>query len=409
MQCKPQNYIFIIVMFWVMSVSTSLAWNMFQLERSVEREHVKTAKAFSQQILITRGWNSSHGGLYIRVTEKLPPNPFLHISNRDIETTDGTRLTLINPPLMTSLISEISQEQGLTNFRLTSLKPINPDNAPLPWEKTALQSFERKHNKEYFFSNQEENKVVFHYISSLIITKECLHCHRPQDYQEGDLRGGLSISFPVNKKRISALVFSHFFMLFFGVVLIAGFGKKIVQLTETLRTQSNVDCLTKIANRKCFDETLHREWLLSRRIKTPLSLILCDIDHFKQYNDTYGHQAGDSCLQLVAKAMSATVNRPTDLVARYGGEEFIVVLPEVSVEGARGIAELLRVSVENLQVTHKSSEIAGYVTVSIGVSTASPSIFSAKELIKHADKALYVSKQNGKNCITHAIDLEKQS
>lgn len=408
MQCEPIKYIVIIVMFWVVSVSASLAWNMFQLERSAELDHVKTAKAFSQQVLITRGWNASHGGLYLRVTEKLPPNPFLRISNRDIETTDGIQLTLINPPLMTRLISEFAPKLGLTNFHLTSLKPINPNNVPLPWEKTALQNFEKKQGKEYFFSVQENSTVVFHYIGPLVITKECLQCHKQQGYQEGDLRGGLSVSFPVNKKRTSALVFSHIFMLLFGVLLIAGFGRKIVRLTETLRKQSNIDCLTKIANRKCFDETLHREWLLSQRMKTSLSLILCDIDHFKQYNDTYGHQAGDSCLQQVAHALRTTVNRPADLVARYGGEEFVVVLPEISVEEARGIAELLRVAVENLQVLHKSSEMADYVTVSLGVATASSTILSTKELIKQADKALYASKQNGKNCIAHANDFEEQ-
>ncbi len=404
MQLEPKKYILIIVILWVVSVSASLCWNLFQLDRSAEINNVKRAKAFFQQVLITRGWSASHGGLYLRVSEQLPPNPFLHVPDRDIETTDGVQLTLINPALMTRMISELAEKQGLTNFHLTSLQLINPGNAPLPWEKIALQDFEKGKSQEYFFTRQENDSEVFHYIASLYVSQECLQCHKQQGYKIGDVRGGLTVSFPINKKSISTLVLSHCFMLLFGALLIVGFGNKIVRLTETLKKQSNIDGLTRIANRGYFDQILHREWLCSRRKKTTLSLILCDIDHFKLYNDTYGHQAGDSCLKQVAQALNTSTNRPADLVARYGGEEFVVILPETSAKGAGDVAERMRTAVENLQVAHSTSETAECVTISLGVATTTSSVATEKELIKQADKALYASKRNGRNRITHADD-----
>jgi diguanylate cyclase (GGDEF)-like protein len=406
MQLEPRRYIFIVVMFWVVSIFASLSWNLYQTKRSAEVEHIKKAQAFVQQILITRAWNATHGGLYLHISETLQPNPYLQVPNRDIETTDGALLTLVNPAFMTRMISEMTREQGQVQFHLTSLNPINPGNEPSMWERTALQNFESKQETEYFFSKQEDTAEYFSYMVPLITKKACLKCHEKQGYREGDIRGGVSVTFPINKKKTNALIISHLFILCSGVLLIAGFGNRLVRLTKTLEKQSNIDGLTQIANRKYFDETLHREWLRSRRMKTSLSLIMCDIDHFKLYNDTYGHQDGDSCLKRVAQVLHDTVNRPADLVARYGGEEFVVILPETSDEGARVIAELMQAAVENLKVPHSASKTADCLTISLGVSTMAPSeVLAERELVGHADKALYASKKNGRNISTHADDV----
>lgn len=144
---------------------------------------------------------------------------------------------------------------------------------------------------------------------------------------EGDIRGGISVTYPVSFRTGRLLVFSHLVMAFAGILIIFGFGSRLTNAMEVLRHQSQVDGLTQISNRRNFEEFLHREWLRNRRLKTPLSLILCDIDCFKLYNDTYGHQAGDACLKQVANCLKGTIKRPADLVARYGGEEFVIVLP----------------------------------------------------------------------------------
>ncbi|MBT5028250.1 MAG: diguanylate cyclase [Nitrospinaceae bacterium] len=170
------------------------------------------------------------------------------------------------------------------------------------------------------------------------------------------------------------------------------------QLEEKLQRLSIIDGLTEIDNRRSFDETLDKEWKRAMRDQIPLSLILMDIDCFKLYNDTYGHQAGDTCLKQVAATLKHYVQRPADLVARYGGEEFVVVLPETSAEGALNMAENLRLGIEGLKVEHDKNSASPYVTVSMGVSTLIPTReILCETIIANADKALYQAKENGRN------------
>lgn len=157
------------------------------------------------------------------------------------------------------------------------------------------------------------------------------------------------------------------------------------------------DSLTQIANRHCFDRVLEKEWTRLMRSQDQLSLILCDIDSFKLYNDTYGHQAGDHCLHQVAQAIKAGVKRPADLVARYGGEEFAVILPATPLEGALRVAEEIRVRVRALGISHAES-VYGCVTLSLGVATVIPNTsLSIPILIGAADEALYRAKATGRD------------
>ena len=134
------------------------------------------------------------------------------------------------------------------------------------------------------------------------------------------------------------------------------------------------------------------------RQKRPLSLVMCDIDHFKLYNDTYGHQQGDKCLTQVATAIKESVNRPGDLVARYGGEEFCIILPETDQQGAKQIAEVIRKNVVGLDLEHTSSKVASVITLSLGVASILPDRDSQPSLlIEAADRALYQAKGNGRN------------
>lgn len=167
---------------------------------------------------------------------------------------------------------------------------------------------------------------------------------------------------------------------------------------QELQCLANLDSLTQVANRRRFDEHLSREWRRLAREKAPISLILCDIDYFKPYNDRYGHQAGDDCLKQVAQAIKSVLKRPADLVARYGGEEFVVILPNTSAEGATQIAESIQMDLEMLEIPHAQSEVSSYVTVSLGISSQVPNPdFSVEFLIAAADKALYAAKKQGRN------------
>ena len=147
-----------------------------------------------------------------------------------------------------------------------------------------------------------------------------------------------------------------------------------------------------------FQEFFNREWRRMIREQSPLAVILCDIDYFKNYNDHFGHQAGDNCLRKVAQAISDVVQRAADLVARYGGEEFVVILPNIEESGALKVAETIRQNVEKLQLEHSQSSISNFVTLSLGVACTIPNENNSPELLlATADKALYQAKQQGRN------------
>ena len=157
------------------------------------------------------------------------------------------------------------------------------------------------------------------------------------------------------------------------------------------------DPLTGLANRRNFDVTLPREFESAKREKDPLSLIMCDIDYFKCYNDKYGHVAGDECLKKVANAIVSLSQRPTDLVCRYGGEEFAVILPRTELQGGLLVAEKIRAAVMAEQIPHQSSRVNGCVSLSLGLATYKGQFKSTAELMEAADNALYRSKERGRN------------
>ena len=164
-----------------------------------------------------------------------------------------------------------------------------------------------------------------------------------------------------------------------------------------LEQLSRSDPLTGLPNRRCFDETEHVEFRRAQRSGLPLSLLLCDVDFFKRYNDTYGHAQGDLCLQQVATALQQVVVRPGDLVARIGGEEFAVLLPAADLSGAGKMAERLRRAVTALGIAHTGSEAAGHVTLSIGYASLTADTPDFATLMEMADRALYRAKSQGRN------------
>ncbi len=175
-------------------------------------------------------------------------------------------------------------------------------------------------------------------------------------------------------------------------------AQRLAEANRQLERLATHDVLTGIANRRFFNEFLHNEWRQALRNPQPFSVIMIDIDCFKAYNDTYGHQAGDGCLTVVASALQHVVKRPKDLLARYGGEEFVVVLPDTGSDGALLLAENMRMTVACLGIRHEASSAGTNITVSIGIATTTPDRESSPEaLIAAADKALYRAKAEGRN------------
>jgi diguanylate cyclase (GGDEF)-like protein len=179
--------------------------------------------------------------------------------------------------------------------------------------------------------------------------------------------------------------------------------RKLNAANQELMRLSAVDGLTGVNNRRMFDAALAREWHRSMRRSTELAVVMCDVDFFKRFNDTYGHQAGDDCLKQVAATLTRTMGRSGDLLARYGGEEFSVILPDTDLEGAAFVAESMRYGVAELQIPHAGSS-HGEVTISAGIAACVAHADNTPEALLHAaDQALYQAKQAGRNQVCHAI------
>jgi|TARA_R100000687_G_scaffold25592_3_gene21941 diguanylate cyclase (GGDEF)-like protein/PAS domain S-box-containing protein len=179
--------------------------------------------------------------------------------------------------------------------------------------------------------------------------------------------------------------------------------QELIKLQKELEELSFKDGLTGVANRRMFDSVIETEWLKARQNKQPLSLIIIDIDFFKEYNDFYGHLQGDDCLKQVAETLNNVKARSRDFFGRFGGEEFIMLLPEADENAAWSIAERCRQALFKKQIPHEQSKVSQLLTISLGVSTMIPSHDDEhNELISRADKQLYQAKQKGRNCIQSA-------
>ncbi|MEZ4485808.1 MAG: diguanylate cyclase [Syntrophotaleaceae bacterium] len=175
--------------------------------------------------------------------------------------------------------------------------------------------------------------------------------------------------------------------------------KELAEANRLLEIQNNTDSLTNIGNRRLFDQMLVQEWNRGQRSGTPLALIMMDIDHFKRFNDLYGHLAGDACLQALAKGLAESGRRAGELVARYGGEEFAILLPGMDKQAALETAKHIHQLVLSLAIPHANSSY-GMVTASLGVASLQPSNQHLPvELVRQADAALYRAKMAGRNCI----------
>jgi diguanylate cyclase (GGDEF)-like protein/PAS domain S-box-containing protein len=176
------------------------------------------------------------------------------------------------------------------------------------------------------------------------------------------------------------------------------------QSEDALQRAAMLDPVTKIANRRQFDAFLDKEWQRAVRNAQPLSLVVLDVDHFKQYNDTFGHAAGDACLQKVAQALQEHAMRPTDLAARYGGEEFVLLFAETPAENAARLAEMIRAAVEALKMPNPRSTASRWLTVSVGVATIVPSqLDQIENLFVCADRAMYAAKAGGRNRVERTL------
>ena len=509
-----------------------------------QKQLLQEAIAHFDNMVDTRSWNALYGGVYVKPIPGLEPNPYLR--DNTLKTHNGEQLIKINPAWMTRQISEIANKKRNYYYRITSLKPLNPNNEPDKFEREALTYFEDSKNKtESYYYRFNESGQEFDFMGKLYVEKSCLKCHAKQDYKEGDVRGGIRVSIPTTlyqqeveliemettKRNIILVILSiiiiAFFIWFVEVIygrqqekerkqLLFDMGERIKELqcmygiTEIIQSDAKMeevlaqavkiiptgwhhsesarariilddeiyvesyfeltewvqssdlvvhnqirgsvevyylqefprrdcgpfsrqeqelinniasalneaiarkqaeiklrhlathDSLTGLLNRKMFEQKVSHEIARAVRYNHPLSILMLDIDHFKQVNDTYGHSAGDAVLKSFARILQQAV-RETDSIARYGGEEFVIILPETSTTVAMELAERMRLRVaEHPVMVDENTQLN--ITVSIGIANFPEHAQNRSTLVDAADQAMYNAKEAGRNLVKIALE-----
>lgn len=399
-----RHYVSVSVVGWIGLLLLSAMWNIWQTQRAQEEQHLHVARSFFGLIVTMREWNALMGGVYAPISEHLQPNPYLDVPRRELYPPGGPVLTRVNPAYMTRLIAALAQEKQGVQFHITSLEPVNPNNRATAWETEALLTFEQQASE---FSRWDRQAATFSYMAPLVTQEPCLVCHAKDGYELGDIRGGISITFAAPPINLWPILLSHSIITVVGLVAIRLAGQKLTQAFRELELRSQLDGLTYVFNRGYFDARLRQEFSQAQRHAAPYAIILADVDHFKAYNDLYGHPAGDSCLQTIARTLKLLVRQTDGIVARYGGEEFVFILPNTTPSVAHAFAERVRLAVEALAMRNPGG--GGNVTLSLGVATWEVGDRSAKALLDRADRALYAAKQGGRNQVVYAHECESES
>jgi hypothetical protein len=235
---------------WGLAVLSALAWNSYDQNQAQKKLAFQTARAFFQQVVVTRLWNAGHGGVYVAVTQETQPNKYLEDPLRDLTTSESIQLTKINPAYMTRQISEISlQSKNGIQFHITSLNPIRPDNKATQWEKEWLETFEQGVKEQGSFIT-ENGEPSFRYMAPLTVGNNCLSCHAKQGYKEGDIRGGISITLPNFSQNINmVLVITYGLCAVFGIGLIVISGR-IIETQHQRLQQTNKSLENEILERQ---------------------------------------------------------------------------------------------------------------------------------------------------------------
>jgi len=418
--------------FWGVIASVLYLFNQQTLDEAAHEMARLRGEAVFQLVQTMRHWNAEHGGVYVPVTLTTPVNPYLDAEEKVIYSPTGRALTLLNPAYMTRQLADRLRGSDL-EIQLTSLNLFNPDNAADLWEAEALDLFLQTGQLEYVSIDNSS----FRYIAAMQIEPNCLPCHQAYGYELGDLRGGLSVSFPKHQVLDLAARLQHDSFVIHLIAFLAlslsgclslyGFRQLILGLdTEKQQREAIIQMRTselreEVAQRKASQEQLHylahhdeltgasnRRWFfekLNSYIERhgsetgEFGVLMLDIDHFKRINDTYGHDTGDRVLIWFVSCVESLL-RYDDLLGRVGGEEFMVLLPHSNTETALEIAERIRAGVAANPVELDLSVIP--VSISVGVAVAEVSGVCTAELVRAADKALYEAKQGGRNRVVLA-------
>ena len=331
-----------------------------------------------------------------------------------------------NPATYTIELGQLlSNESEGVLFRLYSDYPFpNRTETGGPqdsFQREALEYLNENPQGAFYRSEKFGDRLSFRYTEAVLMEPSCVACHNTlasspkKDWRVGDVRGVVEITQPLDNimlmaedglKMIYIALVAIVALAITGLILVVGrfrkihheLEEKVSERTAALHHLATVDDLTQLFNRREFDRRLEIHWQHAQQHQDWLSLILCDVDYFKKYNDTYGHQAGDDCLRAVARVLKTSVQRSGEFAARCGGEEFAIVLPNINGTQACRVASLIRERIHQLHIPHRGSLTHSHVTLSLGIASIIPEENSSLEtLIQAADRALYQAKEEGRD------------
>jgi two-component system NtrC family sensor kinase len=293
---RQRRWWLLLLLAWAVVVGTAFYAHTRNIRQQATNVAIEGARNMFRMVEITRSWNASHGGVYVPVTPEIQPNPYLEDPNRDVVTTTGMALTKINPAYMIRLIGELANAQDGAVFRLTSLRPIQPSNAPDAWERSALESFERG-QKEVVSLVMSDHGEHLRFMAPLTVKRTCLACHAKQGYKEGDVRGGISVSVPFapieQASRFHLREDAAIYVMVFMLVAATGWG-----LLELLRRRW-VELLRKAQLlSESQRQLLHAEKVASvaqlaagmaHEINNPVGFVTSNLGTLKNYTDTLLH------------------------------------------------------------------------------------------------------------------------
>lgn len=404
---KTTRYLIILGLLVAVILTILLLYELYEIKRQQEILAINAAKAHVATVISVREWGARQEAVYVTVSNIVTPNPYLKDTFRDVEI-EGYKLTKINPAYLTRLLGEVTAENDGVKFHLTSLMPINPNNAPDAWEREALESFEAGQKEKWAIANID-GKEQMRFMEPLLVTDHCLKCHWEQGYLLGQIKGGISVNFSyepykfAQREQIKAMSFRF---LIFGMILVfftAGFARKAylyecekVGYSKKLEHLSRMDGLTEVLNRRALLEKLDEEIEMAVCNHRSLAVILFDLDDFKLINDNYGHLAGDLVLKNIAQLIKENL-RTIDTVGRYGGDEIMVLLPGLTKDKAEIVKTRIETAVANKIFKFEGHQIRQNVSSGVAELTVDAGRENGKMLrdllIQASDNQLYIDKK----------------
>ena len=426
------------LLIWTVLVTASALIDLDDSYATGRQLATQRGRDLFQIIQITRLWNASHGGVYVEESENARPNPYLTLPDRDITSTDGKKLTMINPAYMTRQISELAATEGF-HFHITSNKPLRPENSPDSWEQLTLNGFASDGTTseaiELFGSGSDG---YYRYMAPLYVKPSCMKCHEQQGYAVGDIRGGISINISGKEilssvtSRIQTTIVTHALVwLLVSVMLVQFFrrsSQRIITLemaneektdviekkekalrkkAETLRVAQEklknmqlYDQVTGLNNRTNFDRLFSRIFHREQQCGHNIGAIFIEIDNFKQYNDIYGHIEGDGVLRVVGNLLKQRIGDDHGITGRYVNASYVVATHGTKVRDLEQLCRSICDTVKSLGIEFKDSPCDGVVSCSIGAVYGSPGSYTTEmTMLKEAATALGKAKAKGCNSV----------